>query len=117
MVFSSVVTVCTDIINMPPTKKPDQVGDAKYRDHYIFLEAGEFFNDFAKEAHVPESIAYYDTDQYDDEPSALKPSYKHGRIFRFDDGKLLHVQFIRPRVWRIRFGAHFTKNDYTDYNT
>jgi alpha-glucosidase (family GH31 glycosyl hydrolase) len=43
---------------------------------------------------------------------------KTGAVFRFNDNKLLLIQFIRPKVWKIRFDATNEKpSDYKDYNS
>ena len=40
-----------------------------------------------------------------------------GRIFRFNDNTLLLIQFMLPKVWRIRFSPWNRQgSDYSDYN-
>jgi hypothetical protein len=45
------------------------------------------------------------------------PVCSHGAVFRFNDDSLLLIQFMRPRVWRIRFDpSNKSSSDFTDYN-
>lgn len=105
----------------------DYPSQAKLRDHYIFKKAEDFFEevkvDGLKPAFTqPKIITYDDNDQFKD--GSPNPACSHGRVFRFNDGKdgnkgsCLLIQFLRPRVWRIRFNPE-KKSDpgFSDYNT
>ncbi|OCK81473.1 glycoside hydrolase family 31 protein [Lepidopterella palustris CBS 459.81] len=92
----------------------------KTRDPYTFIKAEDFFSRIitpASGTKQPASITCLDDDQLlaDRTPN---PVCSHGRIFRFNDQSLLLVQFIRPKVWRIRFHESNKKgSDFTNYNT
>ncbi|KXJ89911.1 alpha-1,4-glucan lyase [Microdochium bolleyi] len=93
----------------------------KLRDHYIFKKANDFFegeiDGSATGIRQPKSISCSEADKKltDGRPN---PVCSHGRVFRFNDGSLLLVQFLRPRVWRIRFNPeNKTSEDFSDYNT
>ncbi|KAH9904314.1 glycosyl hydrolases family 31-domain-containing protein [Xylariomycetidae sp. FL2044] len=93
------------------------VSHPKIRDPYTVYD---FFNDLGNPAfntRQPSSINFHDEDQKLVDGSVNPCSKEFGRIFRFDDGKFLLVQFMRPRVWRIRFNPGFAAHDYSDYNT
>ncbi|KAH8648034.1 glycosyl hydrolases family 31-domain-containing protein [Tricladium varicosporioides] len=91
----------------------------KRRDPYIFIKADDVFknlDDPASGTKQPLKISCSDDDQLLGQ--AQNPVCKHGRIFRFDDNSLLHIQFIRPKIWRIRFNSqNSTPADFRDYNT
>lgn len=98
----------------------DYFAEVKGRDPYSFKKAEDFFhgldNDEAN-TKQPQTVFYRESDQQlkNGEPN---PVSSHGRVFRFDDDGLLLVQFMRPRVWRIRFDANNKVGaDFTDYNT
>ncbi|KAH7002467.1 glycosyl hydrolases family 31-domain-containing protein [Ilyonectria destructans] len=92
----------------------------KLRDPYLFVKADDFFQGLdAPSANVnqPATVSYKATDQLLDD-GTKNPACSHGTIFRFNDGSLLLIQFMRPRVWRIRFDPHNQKgSDFTDYNS
>ncbi|KAH6887057.1 glycosyl hydrolases family 31-domain-containing protein [Thelonectria olida] len=92
----------------------------KLRDPYIFVKADDFFKDVdtsANKVKRPATIAYRAADQTLDDGSK-NPACSHGRVFRFNDDSLLLIQFMRPRVWRIRFDPNNRKaSDFTDFNT
>ncbi|KAK1727512.1 alpha-1,4-glucan lyase [Colletotrichum acutatum] len=97
------------------------VSATKLRDHFIFKKADDFFQDEidgqGSGIKQPKSVSYSDADQKLPD-GKLNPACSHGRIFRFNDGSLLLVQFLRPRVWRIRFDPHNTEpSHFSDYNT
>ncbi|PNS21179.1 hypothetical protein CAC42_3517 [Sphaceloma murrayae] len=92
----------------------------KYEDPIAFKKAEDFFADFDCPAKpwvkTPVSISYNKQDNYS-KNELLDVCYR-GRIFRFDTGGLLLIQFLRPRVWRIRFNEkHIDSSMFTDYNT
>ncbi|KAF4556602.1 putative glycosyl hydrolases family 31 protein 6 [Elsinoe fawcettii] len=92
----------------------------KYRDPYTFQKAEDFFSDFDVPASPwvkqPTSITYSKQDNY--QKNKLNDVCYRGRIFRFDTGGLLLVQFLRPRVWRLRFNEkHQDGSAFTDFNT
>jgi hypothetical protein len=92
----------------------------KLRDPFIFVKADDFFKDIdvsANKVKRPATISYRAGDQSLDD-SSKNPACSHGRIFRFNDDSLLLIQFMRPRVWRIRFDPNNRKgSDFTDFNT
>lgn len=98
----------------------DYFEGVKSRDPYSFKKSEDFFLDFDNDKHGtrrPSSISYRESDQLlkDKTPN---PVSSHGRIFRLDDDSLLLVQFMRPKVWRIRFDPRNNAgSDFTDYNT
>ncbi|KAH8895231.1 hypothetical protein GQ53DRAFT_855393 [Thozetella sp. PMI_491] len=101
----------------------DPVG-IKLRDPFIFKRAEEFYSDIdtLDTEVIHPSVAYYDhSDQV--LPSGEKnPTCGHGAIFRLkQNGKadvFLLIQFMRPKVWRIRCDPSNTSpTDFTDYNT
>ncbi|KZL72832.1 glycoside hydrolase family 31 protein (alpha-1,4-glucan lyase) [Colletotrichum tofieldiae] len=99
----------------------DNFTATKRRDHFIFKKADDFFqgevDGQGSGIKQPKSISYSDTDQKLAD-GKLNPACSHGRIFRFNDESLLLVQFLRPRVWRIRFDPHNTEpSHFSDYNT
>lgn len=92
----------------------------RYRDPYSFQKAEDFFADFdgkgAPWVKHPETIEYREQDNYTN-GKLLDVCYR-GRVFRFDTGGLLLIQFLRPRVWRLRFNeSHLSSSDFTDFNT
>lgn len=92
----------------------------RYEDPYSFKKAEDFFADFdgkgASWVKHPESIEYRKTDNYVNN-KLLAHCYR-GRVFRFDTGGLLLIQFLRPRVWRLRFDEkHTTSTEFSDYNS
>lgn len=99
----------------------------KKQDHYLFKKADDFFADLDRDAknseqtlHQPRTIAFDKDDQVvlSNGTQVPNPVCSHGRIFRFDDGSLLLVQFLRARVWRLRFNPKNTDGaDFTDFNT
>lgn len=93
---------------------------AKNRDPYMFRPADDFYGDLYKpesQTKQPESIEYHAEDQTDGKGGINPACAKYGKIFRFNDGTFLLVQFMRPRVWRLRFSPHFTAQQYSDFNT
>ncbi|KAH7134411.1 glycosyl hydrolases family 31-domain-containing protein, partial [Dactylonectria macrodidyma] len=95
--------------------------DIKLRDPYIFIKADDFFqgldNPNAGDVKQPATISYKPDDQLLADGSK-NPACSHGNVFRFNDGSLLLIQFMRPRVWRIRFDPNNDKgSDFTDFNT
>jgi hypothetical protein len=96
----------------------------KQQDHYLFKKADDFFAELKSDQksskpqlHQPHTITFREEDQKIEQGS-LNPVCSHGRIFRFDDDSLLLVQFMRPRIWRLRFDVRNKKaSDFTDYNT
>jgi hypothetical protein len=87
--------------------------EVKLRDPFNFIRAEEYFSQMAK-SEVPNSIKYLSSD------NDLKenPVCKYGRVFRFKDNALLLIEFLRPKVWRIRFsGDNENPTDFTEYNT
>ncbi|KAH8676424.1 glycosyl hydrolases family 31-domain-containing protein [Tricladium varicosporioides] len=98
----------------------EAAAQTKLRDPYIFTKADDFFKDIdgpSSGVSQPATISYQESDQLLSD-GKNNPACSHGRIFRFNDGSLLLIQFMRPRVWRIRFSP-WNKNgfDFTDYNT
>lgn len=98
----------------------DYWDDVKARDPYIFKKAEDFFRDLDNDSNGtkrPSIVSFNDNDQKlkDGSPN---PVCGHGRIFRFNDDSLLLIEFMRPKVWRIRFDPHNkVGDDFTDYNT
>ncbi|KAH7025658.1 alpha-1,4-glucan lyase [Microdochium trichocladiopsis] len=93
----------------------------KLRDPYIFKKADDFFSldvdGPGSSMKQPRSISYVDNDQQLSN-GQQNPVCRHGRIFRFDDNSLLLIQFLRPKVWRVRFSPkNKSPQDFTDYNT
>lgn len=92
----------------------------KFRDPYIFKRAEEFFQDIDNPGSglkQPSKITYKDEDQLTPD-NKTNPATSHGRIFRFNDGSLLCIQFLRPRVWKVRFDPKAKAgSDYTDFNS
>jgi len=91
----------------------------KLRDPYIFRKAEDVFNDLNNSTGLkqPTKISCQDGDQllFD---GKTNPATSHGRIFRFNDGTILLIQFMRPRVWRIRFNPKASAgSDYSDFNS
>lgn len=97
----------------------DEFEATKLQDPYLFIKADDFFQGLdAPSANVnqPATVSYKATDQLLDD-GTKNPACSYGTIFRFNDGSLLLIQFMRPRVWRIRFDPHNQKgSDFTDYN-
>lgn len=99
----------------------DYYEGVKSRDPYTFKKSEEVFayldsNNHGETRH-PSSISCHESDQKlkDNTPN---PVCSHGRIFRLDDDSLLLIQFMRPKVWRIRFDpSNHVGDDFTDYNT
>lgn len=98
----------------------DDFEATKLRDPYIFVKADDFFNGLdapSSDVKQPATISYKEEDQLLENGKG-NPACSHGKIFRFNDGALLLIQFMRPRVWRIRFDPNNQKgSDFTDYNT
>lgn len=105
---------------MGSTPDWDQV---KLRDDpFIFKPADTFFRDIdnnPQESYFdvkrPQLVTYSESDN-----ASSNEVCKYGRIFRLDGAKdsLLLIEFIRPKVWRIRF--HYENDsptDFTPYNT
>ncbi|KAK0716079.1 alpha-1,4-glucan lyase [Lasiosphaeris hirsuta] len=87
----------------------------KLRDPYIFIKAEDFFNNVEK-FNRPSNISYQDGDQL--LGNKANPATSHGRIFRFNDKTLILIQFMRPRVWRIRFDPKARSgSQYSDFNS
>jgi len=93
---------------------------AKFRDPYIFKKAEDFFQDIDQAGSglkQPGKLSYKEEDQLLPDKKT-NPATSHGRIFRFNDGSLILIQFMRPRVWRIRFDPKAKTGDqYTDFNS
>ena len=98
------------------------------QDHYLFKKADDFFAELNHDQansnpklHQPRTISFREEDQKIPGPDGnpiQNPVCSHGRIFRFDDDSLLLIQFLRPRVWRIRFSVkNKVGSDFTDFNT
>jgi hypothetical protein len=93
---------------------------AKFRDPYIFKKAEDFFYDIDTSGSglkQPSKLSYREDDQTlpDNKPN---PATSHGRIFRFNDGALILIQFMRPRVWRIHFDPKANSgSQYSDFNS
>ncbi|RPA77141.1 hypothetical protein BJ508DRAFT_213076 [Ascobolus immersus RN42] len=98
----------------------DYFAEVKQRDPYIFKKADDFFEDLDRSASGvkrPRSIGYRPEDQLLSDQSP-NPACSHGRVFRFNDDSLLLLQFMRPKVWRIRFHAENRNgSDFTNYNS
>ncbi|KXX73549.1 Alpha-glucosidase 2 [Madurella mycetomatis] len=93
----------------------------KLRDPYIFRKAEDFFNDIDNTGspglRQPNKISYRDEDQLLPDNKA-NPATSHGRVFRFNDGALILIQFMRPRVWRIQFDPKASSgSQYSDINS
>ncbi|RYP05667.1 hypothetical protein DL765_009769 [Monosporascus sp. GIB2] len=92
----------------------------KARDPFIFQKADDFFRDIdglTTGVKQPDTLSYLESDQLL-EDGKDNPACSHGAVFRFNDSSLLLIQFMRPRVWRIRFDPSNTKgSDFTDFNT
>ncbi|KAM0489631.1 hypothetical protein ACHAP8_012386 [Fusarium lateritium] len=94
--------------------------DTKLLDPYIFVKSDDFFQGIdsgATQVKRPRTITFNQNDQLlgDGKPN---PACTHGRIFRFEDGSLLLIQFMRPKVWQIRFDPNNRSGeDFTDFNT
>jgi hypothetical protein len=97
----------------------DYFNSVKLRDPYLFIKADDFFrrlDDVASGTRQPASISLRDEDQLLIDGSKSPVTYR-GRIFRFNDDTLLLIQFMRPKVWRIRFSPWNRKgSDFSDYN-
>ena len=93
---------------------------AKLRDPYIFKKAEDFFQDIDNTGsglRQPSKVSYKEDDQLLPDKKT-NPATSHGRIFRFNDGSLILIQFLRPRVWKIRFDPKATSgNQYSDFNS
>ncbi|CAF3441856.1 hypothetical protein SNK03_007732 [Fusarium graminearum] len=94
--------------------------DTKLRDPYIFVKSDDFFQGIdssGSNVKRPRTVTFAQDDQLlsDGKPN---PACSHGRVFRFDDESLLLVQFMRPKVWQIRFDPNNRSgDDFTDFNT
>ncbi|KAF6826526.1 alpha-1,4-glucan lyase [Colletotrichum musicola] len=105
----------------------DPAADTKLRDPYIFKRAEDFFGQEV-DGHGsgmvrPKVISYHDEDQ-GPSPGEKHPSCYRGAVFRFNDGRdgqpgsCLMIQFLRPRVWRLRFNPeNRTDAHFSDWNT
>ncbi|KAK7966875.1 glycoside hydrolase family 31 protein [Apiospora aurea] len=106
---------------MPRNDDPSYPQHPKSRDPYTFQPADDFFPGVVggqSQTHQPNSVEFHAEDQKGKDGKTNPVCEKYGRIFRFDDGKHMVVQFIRPRIWRIRFNPRFQEaSDYSDYNT
>ncbi|KAK7934903.1 glycoside hydrolase family 31 protein [Apiospora marii] len=106
---------------MPRNDDPSYAHHPKSRDPFTFTPADDFFPDVVSgnsQTHQPNSLEYHAEDQKGKDGKINPVCEKYGRIFRFDDGKHLVVQFMRPRIWRIRFNPRFQgASDHSDYNT
>ncbi|KAM5354780.1 hypothetical protein ACJ41O_001426 [Fusarium nematophilum] len=85
--------------------------EIKERDPYIFVKADDFFQGI--DAHrgdvkQPTSVSFSEEDQKLDD-GKTNPACSHGRVFRFNDDSLLLIQFLRPKVWRVRFDPNNKK--------
>ncbi|KAH7188137.1 glycosyl hydrolases family 31-domain-containing protein [Fusarium flagelliforme] len=94
--------------------------DVKIRDPYNFVKSDDFFESIdngSTKIHRPTRISYSESDQLMSD-GTKNPACSHGRVFRFNDNSLLLIQFVRPKVWQIRFDPHNEKGeDFTDFNT
>jgi hypothetical protein len=98
----------------------DDEDSKRLRDPFIFKPAENFFDEVdnvGSGTKQPSRVTYRDSDQLlaNGQPN---PACSHGRVFRFDDDSLLLLQFLRPKVWRVRFDpANKSGADFTDYNS
>jgi hypothetical protein len=94
--------------------------DTKLRDPYIFVKADDFFQGLdsgAGKISQPARVTYKNDDQLLSNGDK-NPACSHGAVFRFNDDSLLLIQFVRPKVWQIRFDANNKSGaDFTDFNT
>lgn len=94
--------------------------DTKLRDPYIFVKSDDFFQGIdssGPNVKRPRTITFNQDDQLLSEGKP-NPACSHGRVFRFDDESLLLIQFMRPKVWQIRFDPNNRSgDDFTDFNT
>lgn len=97
----------------------DYFTGVKKRDPYLFIKADDFFSQVDgpnSGVKRPESVSFKAEDQLLDNGQP-NPATSRGRIFRFNDGTFLLVQFMRPKVWRLRFLPTSRKaSDFSDYN-
>ncbi|KAK5991737.1 Alpha-glucosidase 2-like protein [Cladobotryum mycophilum] len=91
--------------------------EIKNADPYAFIKADDFFNYFDTNVfdtciRQPETISFHEEDQPKIEIGGqAKEVFRRGKIFRLHemlddelvDQSFLLIEFIRPRVWRIRF--------------
>jgi hypothetical protein len=94
--------------------------DTKLRDPYNFVKSDDFFQGIdlgASKVNRPDTVTFTQDDQLLSD-GKKNPACTHGRIFRFNDDSLLLIQFMRPKVWQIRFDPNNQKGeDFTDFNT
>ncbi|KAG8665372.1 hypothetical protein FPOAC2_10450 [Fusarium poae] len=94
--------------------------ETKLRDPYIFIKSDDFFQGIdsgSTQLNRPRAITFNQNDQLLSNGNQ-NPACTHGRIFRFDDDSLLLIQFMRPKVWQIRFDpSNRSGEDFTDFNT
>ncbi|KAF4452162.1 alpha-1,4-glucan lyase [Fusarium austroafricanum] len=95
--------------------------DVKLRDPYIFVKSDDFFQNLDSgnvKVNRPSRIAYRPEDQLLSDGKTKNPACKSGAIFRFNDDSLLLIQFLRPKVWQIRFDPNNQAgSDFSDFNT
>ncbi|KAM0192686.1 hypothetical protein ACHAPI_008045 [Fusarium lateritium] len=94
--------------------------DIKLRDPYIFVKADDFFQGLDSgvgEINQPTRVTYKQDDQLLSNGDK-NPVCSHGAVFRFNDDSLLLIQFVRPKVWQVRFDPNNKSGaDFTDFNT
>ncbi|KOS22241.1 Alpha-glucosidase 2 [Escovopsis weberi] len=101
----------------------------KESDPYTFIKADDFFrqvdeNDNGDTVKRPVRAVLLDEDQDMKDPkgkTVANPVAEHGRIFRLYDKSgiqsFLLLEFIRPRVWRVRFDPTPSEEPlFTDFN-
>lgn len=101
----------TPVDEIPP-------GDPINRNPYRFMPAEWFWKEaaYTNNLRVPSKV-------YLDQADQPEPVCSHGRIFKLQDEGgnqmgLLLIQFMRPKVWRIRFHSiNTSSSDFSDYNT
>jgi len=106
--------------DLDPELKTGAPSALKSSDPFLFLKAEEFFHRFdssGSKTRQPSSISYFDEDQRS-KNGLENPVCRYGAIFRFDTGALLLIQFVRPKLWRLRFEqVNKEAADFKDYNT
>jgi hypothetical protein len=100
----------------------DEFAATKLRDPYIFQKADDFFKETdtaPSGVSQPATVSFLESDQLLQD-GLKNPACSHGAIFRLNDGihdTFLLIQFMRPRVWRVRFDPNNQDgSDFGDYN-
>src|SRR6478609_5158352 len=86
--------------SLPFSSTMDSFVATKTRDPFIFQTADDFFRDIdglTTDVKRPATVSYQDADQLMPDGKE-NPVCSHGAVFRFNDGSLLLIQFMRPRV-------------------